>query len=532
MQKRSDKTLQSCTVQLRTNNTFGTGFFIAPGLILTCAHVVQQTTKNSGEIQTLWRYKNIVWTSKVIRFIEDPHIDLALLSIENFSENLIQRHPCVLLDKTEPLIDEELYSFGYTKNNPNGDSATFKYEGQSFKGNSPFLKLKQGQVEYGISGSPLLILRTGKVCGILSISRNTTSDLGGRAVPVSSVVNNWPDLIEKNHQFHNQHIKKTLSNPFTYGTSVPSALFIGRRRAITDVKNRVGAISAQNINIVGHRRSGKSSLLRYVRECPDKIFQPEHNPIIVSLDLQYKKFHTPQGIIEGLRRGITKRLEREPWQYNDNEDPYEIDDALSEIKASGYRLIIMLDEFEKLGSHLEKFQDWGDDWRAKASEGLLTLMIASKRPLSEVYENIGLTSPFSNIFSTTILGAFEISEWHQLIINSFDLLEVDQNLLSWIDSLTGGLPYYVQMIGALLWQLGDMKKAETEFIFQTSPRFEELWNNLSASEKSIIRVTHGFSSDTNSLNFSTKDNLKRHGILRDDGSLFSDTFADFIKYKR
>jgi len=532
MQQRSDKLLQNCTVQLQTSSAFGTGFFVAPGLILTCAHVVQQAIKDNNVVKTFWGYKNAVCASKVLRVIEDPFIDLALLEVEKDAGNHFQPHPCVLLESAKPMLDEDLYSFGYTRNNPNGDSVTFKYEGESFQKHKPLLKLKQGQVEYGRSGSPLLILRTGKVCGVLSISRSITSDLGGRAVPIFSVATNWPDLMEKNQQFHVQHANQTKTNPFVYGTPVPSRLFIGRRRAIADVKNRIGAITAQNINIVGHRRSGKSSLIRYIKESPDKIFQPEHNPIIISLDLQDKKFHTPQGIIEGLRRGITKTLSKEPWQRSDNEDPYEVDDALMEIKELGYRLIVMLDEFEEIVSHLEKFQYWGEDWRSKATAGLLTLVIASKRPLSEVYSNIGLTSPFSNIFSTTVIGAFEVDEWQKLITDSFKSLTFDQNLLDWVDTLTGGLPFYVQMLGALLWQIRDINEAETDFVFQARPRFQELWDNLSVSERALIQSNLGFSSEVISFQSSIKDDLKRHGILKDDGNLFSRAFTDFVKYKK
>lgn len=47
--------LQQCTVQLVVpGKSLGTGFFVAPGLILTCAHVVQvaQEQNLSVEVQT------------------------------------------------------------------------------------------------------------------------------------------------------------------------------------------------------------------------------------------------------------------------------------------------------------------------------------------------------------------------------------------------------------------------------------------------------------------------------------------------
>ena len=197
-------------------------------------------------------------------------------------------------------------------------------------------------------------------------------------------------------------------NPFQYGAPVSPDRFYGRVSAIADVKNRIGAISAQCVNIVGLRRSGKSSFLRYIKERPQVFFQDSQQPLIVLLDLQDRKFHDPYGLMEGLRRGIKAQVGTAPWGRGDNIDPYEVEDALLELRDEGYRLIVILDELESIGYRLDKFQDWGEDWRSKAGAGLFSLVVASRHPLSEIYKNLGLTSPFGNIFSTTVLGALEL----------------------------------------------------------------------------------------------------------------------------
>jgi len=66
--------------------------------------------------------------------------------------------------------------------------------------------------------------------------------------------------------------------------------------------------------------------------------------------------------MEGLRRGIKAQLGTEPWGRRDNIDPYEVEDALLELRDEGYRLIVILDELESIGYRLDKFQDWGEDW--------------------------------------------------------------------------------------------------------------------------------------------------------------------------
>jgi transcriptional regulator with XRE-family HTH domain len=206
-------------------------------------------------------------------------------------------------------------------------------------------------------------------------------------------------------------------NPFIYGDPVPPEKFYGRRQAILEVKNRIGAIASQSVNIVGLRRIGKTSLLRYIRSNPTEFIQQERQPLIVSLDLQSNPVSTPAGIVEGLRRGIMREQGKEPWKQDENEDAWAVQDGLEALRDRGVRLIVMFDEFEAIASRLDEFQGWGEDWRfserealpTKAStQGLFSLVVASKRPISEMYQGLGLTSPFGNLqeITTGILVPF------------------------------------------------------------------------------------------------------------------------------
>lgn len=515
--------LQQCTVRLNLGESQGTGFFVAPGLILTCAHVVEYAESNA--IDVFWKANNQTYQAKIKTLLEYP-LDVALLQLDGD----IPQHSCVSFDEREPKINQELYIFGYPKgegiNYSEGDSATFKYEGESFKKTVLLYKLKEGQLIDGFSGSPLLNLGTEKVCGMVNISRDTSSDLGGRAVSLKVILEEFPDIAALNQQFHQQQTYRDI-NPFQFGSSVRSERFYGRRKAILDLKSRIGGIEPQCINIVGLRRNGRTSLLRYIKERPEGFFQPEQQPLIIALDLSNGKFHSPKGILEGVRRGIKKQTGEEPWSREDNEDAYEVEDSLDELATQGYRLIVMLDEFEAISRRLEQFQGWGEDWRSKASAGRLTMVVFSKRPLSQIYKTLGLTSPFGNIFSTTIIGALEAEAWHSLVENGFNNVAP----LSWIDELAGGLPYYVQMAASLWWQYKDNEQAKKEFIFQATPRFQELWKDLTEREHHALRYYAGVKGLA-VPSAEIIDNLKRHGLLRREGDLFSTVFAEFINNQR
>jgi transcriptional regulator with XRE-family HTH domain len=313
-------------------------------------------------------------------------------------------------------------------------------------------------------------------------------------------------------------------NPFIYGDPVPPEQFYGRRQAILEVKNRIGAIASQSVNIVGLRRIGKTSLLRYVRSNPTKFIEPERQPLIVSLDLQSNPVSTPAGIVEGLRRGIMRQQGKEPWKQDENEDDWAVQDGLEALRGRGVRLIVMLDEFEAISSRLEQFQGWGEDWRSKAStQGLFSLVVASKRPISEMYQGLGLTSPFGNIFSTTILGRLEQDAWQKLVRDGFAGSKVSETTLDWIDELAGSLPLYVQMAAALLWQeSGDLIRAEAAFRMQAEPRLRELWQGLSEAEREVAQQL----SDGDRA---VVAQLQRYGVIRADGGLFSRVFAELVR---
>ena len=65
-------------------------------------------------------------------------------------------------------------------------------------------------------------------------------------------------------------------------------------------------------------------MLRYVQAKPDVFFAAGQNPLIVNLDLQDQRYHSPIGMIKGLRVGIMSVMGEEPWKAEQNDDPFAI----------------------------------------------------------------------------------------------------------------------------------------------------------------------------------------------------------------
>jgi len=185
--------LRDCSVRIEVNGQHGgTGFFVAPGLVLTCAHVIGTTT--SSKLEITWKKKILPAQLKKITNVDYP--DLALLEI-GFKDH----DSAYLQDDAQPF--DRLYAYGYPDQYPEGDPATPECEG-STGGQMPLLRLKNTQIRPGMSGAPVLNQRTQRVCGQMQISRGRDNAMGGRALPVSMILHEFPELLALQQGYQQQ----------------------------------------------------------------------------------------------------------------------------------------------------------------------------------------------------------------------------------------------------------------------------------------------------------------------------------------
>jgi hypothetical protein len=119
-----------------------------------------------------------------------PACDLALLSAA------LPPLPRVEMDARPPDPGDTFYTFGFTDQYPEGDSALFTFEGPSVERHERLYRLKSAQARPGLSGAPLLSRRTMQVVGVVSRTRNRESDLGARAVPIEAAFRLLPPLLD------------------------------------------------------------------------------------------------------------------------------------------------------------------------------------------------------------------------------------------------------------------------------------------------------------------------------------------------
>jgi hypothetical protein len=189
----------------------GSGFLVAPGEVLTCAHVVHGRdaltvtwggSNYQAEISTA--LPKLAKDDPAARFYPLP--DVALLRLVNPP----QEHPCVRFDLVEPALGpppDVLHLAAHTIGEHQGGTlvasgATLEYEGPLFEQGFRLLKLKGGQIVGGYSGGPLLNTRTGGVCALVDSSRGERDDLGGFGVPLSGFLDRIDGLAKRNAAFH------------------------------------------------------------------------------------------------------------------------------------------------------------------------------------------------------------------------------------------------------------------------------------------------------------------------------------------
>jgi hypothetical protein len=330
--------------------------------------------------------------------------------------------------------------------------------------------------------------------------------------------------IPKGHNVSN--LRSLASNPFFYGARSTPELFYGRRDLLQAIVERVGGRTAQSISIVGERRMGKTSLLHYLKAQAGELFPSHLSLIIIYLDLMQAKCHTRRGLMQTLRRELT-RAWREPWPAANDGDLGAFDFALEDLQAEGIRLLLCLDEVENLTGRAAEFSEVLEDWRACGSTGQVALITASAQPLADLCASGGLTSPFYNIFEQRWLGLLTQAEWQALVTDNMAVTPED---LAFIEKVAGGQPFFTQMAANYLWTAKVKGEVNYDPLYQElwaqiEPHVKHQWTKLSPDEQATLRrlaAPGDLRPEPRPLAA-----LERRGLVRQ-GRPFSRLFAEMI----
>ncbi|WP_327588224.1 trypsin-like peptidase domain-containing protein [Nonomuraea sp. NBC_00507] len=175
--------LKSATVSLSSQAGDGTGFFVAPRVVLTCAHVVDG---EEGVVRGQWQGSQVEFRLDNSYRGDDPP-DLAALHLETPLD-----HPFVALAPSV-LPGDYLWSWGYPRGSySSGDSVALKYDGPSERHDGELIRASGARPRPGFSGAPVLNRRTGGVCGVVRLGDQ--NDSVTRLVSADKILETYPEL--------------------------------------------------------------------------------------------------------------------------------------------------------------------------------------------------------------------------------------------------------------------------------------------------------------------------------------------------
>lgn len=228
--------------------------------------------------------------------------------------------------------------------------------------------------------------------------------------------------------------------------------FFGRNRELKRLFNLFKQFPLQNGAIIGPRRSGKTSLLHYLKNITtapaahlrpeqrqDWLPQPERYRWVF-VDFQDRRLGTPDVLLRYLlsQMGLSTPDSCDLEQFMD----------IVESELS-YPTVILFDEIGVALTRCPELDDaFWESLRSLATnhtEGKLGFVLSSDRPPQELAQHSGFGSPFFNIFGyAATLGPLTEAETRELLAAT--PLPFSDEDVNWIMGESGRWPMLVQML--------------------------------------------------------------------------------------
>ncbi|MFF0446739.1 trypsin-like peptidase domain-containing protein [Streptomyces sp. NPDC004609] len=207
--ERLKSALSTTTVALESSRPgardSGTGFFVGPGLVLTCAHVALPGGLRPSAVRGSWRRG--AESVPLVFSVDDMDVrpfdggrgpDLALLRV---SEGDLGDQPCAALSRgpARPPDGQRLHAHGHPAHDyAGGDAFGLRVVGGSWHRNgAELLKVGGSELWRGASGSPVIDRGSGCVIGVVRAKQrgtDPTADHEARLVPAPVVWDTFPAL--------------------------------------------------------------------------------------------------------------------------------------------------------------------------------------------------------------------------------------------------------------------------------------------------------------------------------------------------
>ncbi|MEU8817109.1 serine protease [Actinoplanes sp. NPDC048796] len=221
---------------------YGSGFFVAPGWVLSCAHVVAKATRP----RVLWRGSELTPIEKhVLPAAADADErfgfpDAALLKVEVPGP---EQEICVPIGTDLPSPGEEVWAYGMNRvrtGRPEPDGSRLTVANARA---GQFIRVQQGQLAPGMSGGPVLNLGTYEVFGMAKATQGRDTELGGWITPIADALAIVAEpLAQRNAEFHADTLRAVRNGQAMLGRLPDRVLaqLLSHEGAVSLLANRLG----------------------------------------------------------------------------------------------------------------------------------------------------------------------------------------------------------------------------------------------------------------------------------------------------
>ncbi|MDE0554025.1 MAG: AAA-like domain-containing protein, partial [Candidatus Poribacteria bacterium] len=341
-------------------------------------------------------------------------------------------------------------------------------------------------------------------------------------------------------------------NPFAdYGRIIHGDRFIGRKTIINNIENRIiHPNTPGNLAIIGMHRIGKSSLAhKAIIEEKNNLTGKGTLPIwmgVASYDLSSDFFHA-------LVKRCVREMKRLNWLSDEvqeladyaleTKDSWdEIKDFFMEVKEIGYRMLLILDEFDHT-RHLFKGNTAFQRLRELADypDYGFSLVLTSRRSIRDIERLAGSTSPFHNIFQVQRLGMFndEDLKIYFALFSSIGL-QISDTDRERILFYCGAHPYLLEMLGCEIVEMfsqnreqeTDVDKAANAIFQSVFEHYDDMIRLLreDGTLNKLLQILFGPVIDVKQIDVTE---LQNYGLIQltENGTYtaYSEHFHDYLK---
>lgn len=239
--------------------------------------------------------------------------------------------------------------------------------------------------------------------------------------------------------------------------------FFGRERQLREIVQGVLAAQPASYSVVGTKYVGKTRLLHYLASEEGPLlsevmagwrpprFQDETRIVVTQIDCDWPE--AQKDLIGFMANHLRSCVEKErislDWDAIDEQASkgrriWQIARQLSQL---GYRLVLVMDNFDRVFEHQLIQQDTSDELRPLTME--MALIVATQQPLHDLDRDLA-ASPLFNVMTQIFMGLVDVDAARAWIDAYAEQYPGILNMTDLLLELTGTHPFLLDRIGDIM----------------------------------------------------------------------------------